>query len=199
MRILKEKILKAHIAAKEAELSKAPKEENEVAEPEPFIPRRSERTTINKSHKLKATSEYKLSPFNIKSTKNIIKNYGRAICNFVALPVARDYLDNIIKKQNEDVSIEEFIEFAQENKGKVDSMEGFKSILIIKRADSPKMCSFKRIFKSIGEIFIKYFSVNWVFESRVTYKQAHLGFRFKMLRRLRKPELFNNLKSSLKW
>jgi hypothetical protein len=62
------------------------------------------------------------------------------------------------------------------------------------KSDTEKEMEFKNILKKLGEIFIKNFSVNWIFSGKMTYKEAHLKFRFKMLRRIRNPELFTYLK-----
>jgi len=60
--------------------------------------------------------------------------------------------------------------------------------------DSKEVAAVKRGFAEVGEVFIKNFSVNWAFHSRVFHKEAHLKFRYKMLRRVRNPELFTYLK-----
>jgi hypothetical protein len=61
--------------------------------------------------------------------------------------------------------------------------------------DSAQLAAFKRIYKRIGEIFIKFYSVNWIFNGRLNYKDAHLKFRNRMLRRLKNPDSFNHIKS----
>jgi len=65
--------------------------------------------------------------------------------------------------------------------------------LLPEKNENPMITKFKRLFQVISEIFIKYFSVNWIFDSKVQYKQAHLKFRFKILRRIQNPELFTYL------
>jgi hypothetical protein len=140
------------------------------------------------------TSQSKISEHDVKSTKNIIKNYGRAICNFILDPISLPYLEDIIRLDKEEVKLEDFIAYIAERKGNVTSMEKFQRILVAKDSDNKEEVAFKRIFKKVSEIFVKYFSVNWIYSGRMLYKRAHLDFRFKMLRRLRNPELFTYLK-----
>jgi len=56
--------------------------------------------------------------------------------------------------------------------------------------DEEEIRNIKCLFKEMAEIFIKYFSVNWIFSGRLQYKKEHLKYRFNLLRRLRNPELF---------
>ena len=51
----------------------------------------------------------------------------------------------------------------------------------------------KRVFKAIGIIFIRDFTVNWVYNSKIADKLTHLKYRFKMLRRVQNPEFFTYL------
>jgi len=134
----------------------------------------------------------------VKSTKNIVKNYGRAICNFILTPLFLPYFNDIVERDKENVTLEEFQQYISERKEAVDCIERFKEMLIVSKSDSEKEGAFKRIFKKSGIIFIKYFSVNWIFHGRVTYKESHLYFRHKMLRRLNNPHLFTYLKSFAK-
>jgi hypothetical protein len=133
--------------------------------------------------------------YDVKSTKNIVKNYGRAISSFILSSLARPYLEDILSQSHSEIPVGDFIKYISERRDNLDCMERLKRILIISDDDSKEEASYKVIFKQIAEIFIKYFSVNWIFSGRLTYKQAHLDFRFKMLRRLKNPELFTYMKS----
>jgi len=146
--------------------------------------------------KKKKISNHVQDNYDVKSTKNIVKNYGRAICNFILAPISKVYLVDILKKHGDSVTLKQFSEFIKNKKEDVDCIERFKAMLMIKIGDSSSEKTFKSIFLDIGEIFIKYFSVNWIYNGRLTYKESHLNFRFKMLRRLRNPELFTYLKSN---
>lgn len=104
-------------------------------------------------------------------------------------------MQDIIEKDHEEVTLEYFINYIKERKEELDCIDRLKSMLLVSENDGKEEASLKRIFKKIGEIFIKYFSVNWIFGGRLRYKLSHLKFRHKMLRRLKNPELFTYLKS----
>jgi hypothetical protein len=153
--------------------------------------------TIEKSKSCPTTSpsSHSKASYNVKSTKNIVKNYGRAITSFVLSPLAQPYLEEIVKRDYNEVCIDKFLKYVYERRSDLDCMERLKRILTIVESDPHEEAFYKVLFKKIAEIFIKYFSVNWIFNSKLTYKQAHLDFRFKMLRRLQNPELFTYMKS----
>lgn len=56
--------------------------------------------------------------------------------------------------------------------------------------------AYKTLFKETCIVFIKYFAVNWVFASKVSYKTEHIKFRFKLLRRVKNPKMFTYMKNS---
>ena len=126
------------------------------------------------------------------ATKNIVKNYGKAICTFVTSSLANPYLYEIVGKYG--LSPADFIGYINSIKDSIDGLFRFRSILMINPEDGADLVAKKRIFVEISEVFIKYFSVNWIFHSKVFHKTAHLKFRFKMLRRIQNPELFTYLK-----
>jgi len=131
-----------------------------------------------------------------KATKNIVKNFGKAICSFASSDLAVPYLNGLVEKEG--IKVQTFISYVLDMKNKIDGLFHFRSLLLLEVNDNEKTIKCKRVFKAISEIFIKYFSVNWIFHSRVFHKSAHLQFRYKMLRRIQCPELFTYLKSSKK-
>jgi len=128
----------------------------------------------------------------IKSTKTVVKNYGKAIASFALSPIAIPYLNPMLKQEG--IKLNEFIHYISAVKESIEGIDTFRALLLIKDSDEKKTASSKRIFQSVGEIFIKYFSVNWIYSGRMMNKKAHLKFRFKMLRRIKNPELFTYLK-----
>ena len=121
-----------------------------------------------------------------------MKNYGRAICSFAVSNIASPYIGEILEKEG--VLFESFVEYINEIKEKIDGLQHFRSVLLMKDTDDEKVIAMKRCFVGISEVFIKKFSVNWIYHSKVFHKEAHLKFRFKMLRRIQCPELFTYLK-----
>ena len=123
-----------------------------------------------------------------KSTKNIAKNFGKAICNFSLSDLALTYLNPLLEEK--EIEYKDFQRFVNKAKEKIKGILSFRSVLMTHEDDSPKAKALKEIFKAIGVVFIKYFSVNWIFHGKILHKKAHLNFRFKMLRRIQSPELF---------
>jgi len=129
------------------------------------------------------------------SAKNIIKNYGRALQNFAISNMVLPYLSPLIQK--EQVLLKDFRKFFYSKKKQVRSIAGLRSLLLVSKEDDAQTAAFKRIFKEISIIFIKFFSVNWIFSGKLLNKIAHLKCRFKMLRRIKNPENFTYLKGFL--
>lgn len=129
----------------------------------------------------------------VRNTKNIVKNYAQAIFKFALSSFSLDYLTRFSRQEG--VRIDHFRNYVKSFKGKIEGIYDFRLALLITEADSKEKASFKRILAQIGAIFIKFYSVNWIFNSKVVHKKAHLMYRFKILRRITNPELFTYLKS----
>lgn len=124
----------------------------------------------------------------IRATKNIVKNYAIAICKFALSSIASPYLEKFL--QQEQVSLSSFLNYISSIKSKMDSLYYVRTALLITATDSKEMVSNKRLFAKISEVFVKFFSVNWIYNSKITHKDAHLKCRFKILRRIRNPKNF---------
>ncbi len=74
--------------------------------------------------------------FTISSTKNIVKNYARAICNFICSPVAMAYIRKVLIELGSDGMENEFISYVQKNKDSIDCIERFKEMLVIRKDES---------------------------------------------------------------
>jgi len=129
----------------------------------------------------------------INPTKNIIINYGRAIVTFALSRLSKPYIESDLIKEG--VNLEEFTDFILETRGiGIGSIHSFRSMLLINEKDSAKVAIFKKLFMKISEVFIKYFSVNWIIHGRVNHKLVYLKYRYKMLRRIQNPEHFTYVK-----
>ena len=135
---------------------------------------------------------------NTKS-KNLVKNYGRAFCAFSCSETATPYIIDIINKEKFiNVDIEEFRSFVKVQKDNISSMNGLRELLIVKDDEVHEEKIYKSVFQQLSIIFIKFFSVNWIYNGKLMNKDAHLKVRFKMLRRVKNPEYFTYLSSSAK-
>ena len=129
----------------------------------------------------------------VKVTKNIVINYGRAISVFAISKLSDPYLDNLIKDKEFDRS--KFNEYVKRIKSTIGGISSFKAILIGVEKDTREVIVYKEIYKKLAEIFIKFFSVNWIIHGRMGHKEVYLKYRYKMLRRIKNPELFTYLKN----
>jgi len=127
-------------------------------------------------------------------TKNIIINYGNAIATFAASKLALPYLEKYINSQT--ITQNGFTAFIIQAKARITGLEGFKSLLVTKDTDSEEIVLYKKIFQELCEIFIKYFSVNWIIHGRVSNKIVYLKYRFDIMRRIQNPEQFTYLKDT---
>jgi len=126
----------------------------------------------------------------ILRSKNVFKNYTRAICNFIISDISNHYLLQLIEEF--DFDIEEFKAYIREKKEGIKGIIELRGLLVVQAKDTLRIVSFKRVFQRIAEIFIKYFSVNWIFSSKLEYKLDYLKFRYSILRRIKRPILLDS-------
>jgi len=129
----------------------------------------------------------------IQSNKNIVKNYGRAMITFALSDMSTLYLNRILSP--EDGTVKEFRKYLEREKESLNSIRSLREMLLPLEHDTPKTANFKVVFQKISEIFLKFFSVNWIFNSKINEKSLHLKYRLKFLRRIRNPEHFTYLES----
>lgn len=127
------------------------------------------------------------------SNKNIVKNFARAMVNFTLSDIALYYLEPIT--ENEGVNLKKFIAFIQNQKQNINSIRTLRELLLITKNDSDEISQYKRVFRDVCEVFVKYFSVNWIYSSKLADRMTHLKYRFKILRRIRNPEHFTYLEN----
>ncbi len=143
------------------------------------------------SHK-PSVSKKVMSPERTPS-RNIIKNYSRALTTFALSSMALSYLETIIAREGSLLTLKDFLDFVKENKKRVNCIKNLREMLLVSPYDDKKIACMKKVFKKICEIFLKFFSVNWIYNSKISDKMMHMKYRFKMLRRVRNPEFFTYL------
>jgi len=144
------------------------------------------------TEKLSNSPKSPKTPEKIRCTKNIVKNYGRAIAKFACSEMALVYLMPILAESN--IEYPDAMAFFIKAKTKIQGIDTFRALILEHPQDNIKEAAFKTLFVRMGEIFIKYFSVNWIFHSKILHRSTYLKYRFRMLRRLKNPELFTYLK-----
>jgi len=126
------------------------------------------------------------------SLKNLAKNYGRAICNFILLDIADPYLYAI--PETSMIEVKAFRKYIQEKKDHLNGVAELRSLLVVQSKDTEKTINYKKVFQQLAQVFIKYFSVNWIFSGKLTYKLEYLKYRSKLLRKIRNPQTLDCLK-----
>jgi len=193
MSILKAKIALAQKSSYEAKLkSKMVEKEAEKKEQKLSI-KSTKHIQMEEEKPAKVPKSRRSTKKGSTSCKNIMKNYSRALVNFALSDMALTYLTSRLAREN--LQLNEFKLILNKNKEKVNCIKSLRDLLLIEGSDNQQMIGFKRIFQEICEIFLKFFSANWIFNSKVVDKKAHLNYRFKILRRIRNPVHFTYLES----
>ena len=121
---------------------------------------------------------------------NIMKNYCRAMINFGLSELVRPYL---ISETGNGLSFERFKQILNLKKKSVNCIKGLRNLLLEERRSSKETREWKAMFQKSCEIFLKYFCVNWVFQSKIDNKMKHLRYRGKILRKVQNPAYFQFL------
>jgi len=191
MRFLKNKIAKARGLSPQpdspiqnpAEIAQIPVE---IPPPNPIMPR---------SQKIKNEATFPEPPVAPKkhiSGDNIIKNYGRAMTNFAMSNMAKQYLMPITNQLN--ITLKDFQDYIERKKKSANCIKQLRNMLPV--GDDPRDpdLNFKKAFQKICVVFLKFFCVNWLYNSKIAEKIAHLKYRFKIMRRIKNPQYFTYLK-----
>ena len=152
----------------------------------------------NSKRKSKKGSKKDIKPKSItdfkRESKNVVKNYGKAMAAFSLSEIATPYLQAILPDHG--ISMDDFKSFMINRKETIDSIGSLRDLLCPDfQNDSPQELRLKTVFRKISEVFVRDFAVNWVFTSKSQYKSALLNYRFKILRRVMDPASFTFLKS----
>lgn len=114
--------------------------------------------------------------------------------NFALSYIANPYLEKIIEKYPERrIDMRSFKEFMEQQKERVTSIKRLRELLMIKVKEDKVILGYKIVFKEISLVFIKYFSVNWIYNSKIEGRMIHLKYRFKMIRRVENPKMFTHI------
>jgi hypothetical protein len=137
-----------------------------------------------------------LTPKGSTSSKNIMKNYCRALTTFALSTLAQPYLESILEAS--EINREDFQEFIHNKKEKVNCIKNLRELLLPTEDDPKQIQKMKNIFKQISIIFMKYFSVNWIYHGKVQDRLSHLRYKFKILRKIQNPIHFTCLEDFAK-
>jgi hypothetical protein len=123
-------------------------------------------------------------------TKNLLKNYGKAICNFILGKIGKTYWKFEINEDS--LAFNSYIHIIKED---LDSISGLRSKLLFYESDTEETKKFKMEFRRLALIFLRDFCLNWIFHSeKIKDKNIALTYRFKLIRRIEHPDLFVTLR-----
>jgi len=128
------------------------------------------------------TSSSKNQGINFQS---LMKNIAKALVMFILSELAPPYLDQIQRTDNENFEIVSFLDYIKTQREYVNHLKCFKSLFFSSNGENESEVIYKRVCRKMAIIFLKYFSVNWIFQSKLSNKQAYLRVRFKLLRQIR--------------
>ncbi len=124
---------------------------------------------------------------------NVMKNYARAMVRFSLSALADPYLERM--KEKYAMESEDFKKTLRGHKAKVNCIKHLRDILLVSEQDSEETRTFKKMFQELCVIFMKFFSVNWIYHGKMLERTKYIKYRGKMLRRVQNPEYFTYLES----
>jgi len=199
MRILKLKIAKALQCRKARRLARLNQLRNETLTIEVSLADQTPRQ-LRLEAREKTKHIYEDSPLTDESGSgrrsrgnNVMKNYARAMVNFSLSALADPYLERM--KEKYVLNSGEFKKTLRGYKAKVNCIKHLRQVLLVVDDDSEEMKTFKRVFQELCIVFVKYFSVNWIYHGKMFERNKYLQYRGKMLRRVQNPEYFTYLES----
>ena len=124
---------------------------------------------------------------------NVMKNYCAAMITFALSRMSDPYLRKLsfVKR----LSLAMWRQTLRPKRQKVHSIQSFRELLLIEEQDSEVTKEYKILFQEACRVFLKYFSVNWIYNSRLSDKSKYLTYRGKLLRRVQNPESFTYLEN----
>jgi len=124
---------------------------------------------------------------------NVMKNYAGAMVSFALSLLAEPYLArcSLIRTMPPQM----FRQLLKSKRRKIKSLQSFRELLLIDSQDSEETKTMKILFQEACKVFLKFFCVNWIYNSKLNDKQKYLKYRMKLLRRVQNPEHFTYLET----
>lgn len=182
MRYLKQKIIKARE-------SKSLRKQPEILE----VPEVQVKIEISPQVKIEENFVKKNKPKRSPGN-NVMRNYATAMVKFALSKFAEPFLSSSPLLRV--MSLQVFRDILVERRRKINCILRFRELLPSdKSQDSEEVRAFKGLFREACRAFLKYFWVNWIYNSKLEDKSKYLKYRGKLLRRIENPEQFTYLES----
>ena len=191
MRFLKNKIAKAQISSPDSnniqvKIEESAQEAVSDESEQEWVPNHSKRGA--NSHNGQKSPPKRRSV----SCDNIIKNYGRALTMFAISKMAEPYLSRLTNRY--DFKLKAFRRFVKLRKKAANCIRKIREMLPMSCYQNDANYVYKQVFQEVSIIFLKFFCINWLYNSKINEKVEHLNYRFKIQRRIKDPEHFTYLR-----
>ncbi|CAD8093738.1 unnamed protein product [Paramecium sonneborni] len=139
------------------------------------------------SIKLSIQKRKRISMKEEKDTKNIPKNYCKAIISFASKNQALCY--QILGDQ---LKVVKFLERITVYKQKLLNIRIFSELL--SQSEDPDVEEFNQTFRILSRIFIKKLAINYIFNSKIVQHNWHLRYRQQIYKGIKNPKNFSHIK-----
>ncbi|CAK89797.1 unnamed protein product (macronuclear) [Paramecium tetraurelia] len=122
-----------------------------------------------------------------KDTKNIPKNYCKAIITFATKHQALCH--QILGDQ---LKVVKFLERITVYKKKLMNIRIFSGLL--SQSEDPTEEEFNQTFRILSRIFVKKYAINYIFNSKIVQHNWHLQYRQQIYKGIKNPKNFSHIK-----
>ncbi|KAM3132653.1 hypothetical protein pb186bvf_015198 [Paramecium bursaria] len=129
-----------------------------------------------------------LNPHDQKDTKNIPKNYCKAIITYAQKNPAI-----CLSLLGTEQKVQRFLEKLSKQKKDLLNIKVFSRLL--QQSQNPEEDEQNRAFRIISRLFIKKYAINYIFNSKIVQENWHLKYRFKIYKGVQNPSNFNHIKN----
>ncbi len=117
--------------------------------------------------------------------EKMMQNLTKGLILFILSDLALPYIEQIRKLSADNFETDNFLDYVKTQKELSSNSNCFQA-LFLSNYGSILEKIYKRTCQQIAVIFLKYFMVNWIFQSRLSNKQDYLRIRFKLIRMIKK-------------
>ncbi|CAD8099649.1 unnamed protein product [Paramecium sonneborni] len=139
------------------------------------------------SIKLSVQKRKGFSIYDQKDSKNIPKNYCKAIITF-----AQKNQQLCVKILGDQLKATRFIEHLTSHKNKLLNIKVFSALL--QQSENKTHEEFNRTFRIISKIFVKKFAINYIYNSKIIQDNWHTRYRNKIYKAIKCPKKFSHIK-----
>ncbi|CAK74652.1 unnamed protein product (macronuclear) [Paramecium tetraurelia] len=155
---------------------------NELPQPSKMKKYYNKHSHVDSSESFKIIRKKKEKKIN--DTKNITKNFSKAIISYI--------MNNpdLLKSFFSNKQYDDFLNLLKNKKNQMTNIKQLRDLWV----DGGKFSEFNKVFRIISQYFLKNQSVAYVYNSRISNTIWHLKYRQNLLRALKEPENFRFIK-----